>query len=300
MTAPKILITGAGGYAGRALADYFAARGAAVHAVVRRSSYKSVPGSSGITEHVCDLEDPAAVRDLADRLPALDCVVHAAAAQAHRASDSLTGDSDANLRMLEHLTASVRAKRWIHLSTVEVYGAAGRRGPVSPENAGELRPATSYGRSKLACEEFLQKQYDAQVLADVRILRLGPLYDPPGTDGVRRQSIVDRLQLPKLGGAVNIWPKPRYSLCSLDTLLATVDGQVGDDRRGYLVRNVVDPQTYTQQKLRQMFPEYAGLALPLPEPLLRPFYWLLFLIPGRRGYALRCYYWKLLRTNVFR
>lgn len=299
MKSPQILITGAGGYAGRALVDHFVRRGAAVHAVVCRSSYKSAPGQA-VTVHACDLEDRAAVEDLAGRLPDLDCVIHAAAAQATRADDSLAGDSDANRRMLEHLTAYVRAERWIQLSTVEVYGAAGRRGPVRPEDAGELRPATSYGRSKLACEDFLQKQYDAGVLGDVRILRLGPLYDPPGTDGSRRQTVEDRLRLPGLGWAVSIWPKPRYSLCALDTLLAVVEGQAGDERNGWFVRNVVDPQTYTQRKLREMFPQYGGLALPLPEPLLRPLYWWLFLIPGRRGYALRCYYWKLLRVNVFR
>ena len=69
--------------------------------------------------------------------------------------------------------------------------------------------------------------------------------------------------------------------------------QAPDGRR---VSNVADPQPYDQTTLASWFP---GRGLPLPVWLVSPLYWSTVLLPRKSGYALRCLFWKLLRSNTY-
>ena len=90
------------------------------------------------------------------------------------------GEDDAANAFLENIifTSNLlggqlpRLKKFIFLSTLDVYGIAGE---ISEENI--PNPVTNYGKSKLVCEELILDKYkDSNII--VQILRLGHVYGP--------------------------------------------------------------------------------------------------------------------------
>ncbi|MEQ9363063.1 MAG: NAD(P)-dependent oxidoreductase [Leptospirales bacterium] len=297
----RILLTGATGYIGSAVARDLEAAGCTVVGVSRRALPEGgavsagSPGASASPESLrsgyrtaervlCDLGDSEATRRALAEIPPCDVIVHTAAR-----TDSRSDAIEASVAMLRNLFEATRSwgARWVHLSSVSVYGDDRREGIVRIADAA-LRPATNYGRSKLKCEEFLQNSG----AADCRILRITPVYSPDA-----RRNVAVRVYLPGTRLRMRLRPEPRHSLCALEELVAGVRRHVADPRIRRITEHATDAVDYGQHELAERF--QAGPLVTIPEVIFRPIYIVLCWIPGRRAYQLRCVYWKLFRSNVY-
>lgn len=216
-------------------------------------------------------------------------VIHTAAlahGQEIRSDDSY---ERINTAITNNVLKSVDAKgvRFIILSSVAVYGEDKRAGPVS-ERA-DVRPSTDYGKSKLACERIVLDSG----LKDYKILRLSPVYSEQHLEDIRK-----RVFLPgPIKAKVRLIPSPSYSFCHVDTIVEMVINSVSETSTlGTAIQNVADSKPHKQKELLSWFP---GQGIPLPTMLFKPFYYMTYLLPPRRGYGIRCMYWKLFNSNVY-
>jgi nucleoside-diphosphate-sugar epimerase len=175
----KVLVTGGGGFIGRALCAHLAERGIALVAAVRTSaSQQSLPRSQ-----VMVLGDFAAA-EWDDALAAVDSIVHLAG-RAHvlKADADPTPHIVANVHVTRRLLdAAARAgvRRIVFASTVKVYGESTRAG--QPFRAGDpAHPLDAYARSKAEAENILWQVCRESGIEGV-VLRL-PLTYGPGVKG---------------------------------------------------------------------------------------------------------------------
>jgi nucleoside-diphosphate-sugar epimerase len=176
----KILVTGAGGFIGRALCAHLAKQGIAHVAAVRSlTSHLAQPQSQ-----VMALGDFAAAEwDVA--LAGVDSIVHLAG-RAHKEAER---DADptphivANVHVTRRLLdAAVKAgvRRVVFASTIKVYGESTHLG--RPFRAGDpSRPSDAYARSKAEAENVLWQVCRSSGIEGV-VLRL-PLAYGPGVKG---------------------------------------------------------------------------------------------------------------------
>jgi nucleoside-diphosphate-sugar epimerase len=144
----RILLTGAGGFIGRALAGALPVAGHEVVPLTRRT--RGTPG-----EIIGDLTDPATFA----RLPArVDAIVHAAAYVPEREStaelaQAMASNAEATLRLLEY-ARNAGVRRFVHISSAAIYGVPMSPGAVAEDT--EPRPDNAYALSKLAAELMLE------------------------------------------------------------------------------------------------------------------------------------------------
>lgn len=147
----RILITGAGGFIGRAVVAEARARGLQVVAVVRRSV--APEWDQGVTVVTADLSDPASVDALSGGMRGCGAVIHAAA--------HLGGDAEAvaldTLKGTAHLLAALPdGMRLVLVSSITVYDTASAQpGSTITESSALFAEGTApdaYANSKLAQE----------------------------------------------------------------------------------------------------------------------------------------------------
>ncbi len=157
---PKILITGAGGFIGNAVARYFHSQpGLAIRGATRDGRFVA----EGIAPCRLDVRDPA---QLAAALDGIDAVIHCAVGDRATTVDGT--------RLLLQAARTARIRRVVHLSSVAVYGA---RTGVVDENAGlETQAGRSYAHWKVAAEAACREAAVAGV--DVVVLRPAIVYGP--------------------------------------------------------------------------------------------------------------------------
>jgi nucleoside-diphosphate-sugar epimerase len=176
----KVLVTGAGGFIGRALCAHLGDRGVAHVAAVRTlAAYEPLRNSEAIA-----LGDFAAAEwDAA--LSGVDSIVHLSG-RAHVApghDSNPTAHIVANVHVTRRLldaAAKAGVRRVVFASTVKVYGEATRAG--RPFRAGDpARPRDAYAMSKAAAEAILWQVCREHGIEGV-VLRL-PLTYGPGVKG---------------------------------------------------------------------------------------------------------------------
>ncbi|HLY47451.1 MAG TPA: NAD-dependent epimerase/dehydratase family protein [Stellaceae bacterium] len=169
----RILVTGAGGFIGRALCPALAARGHRVVAGVRAAG----PPIAGAELRVLGTISPE--REWATDLRDVDIVVHLAQ-RAHRRAGSTLADEPPAAARLARGAAQAGIRRLLYISSIKAMGDATPAG--RPFRADDPpRPDGAYGRAKLATEQALQ-QVAAETGLDFVILR-PPLVYGPGVGG---------------------------------------------------------------------------------------------------------------------
>ena len=175
----SILVTGAGGFVGKALCDLLVDNGMSVRAVLR---------STAVEDSVIDcisIGDIDGNTDWSSALEDIDCVVHLAArvhVMNEESSDPLEAFRRVNTAGSEKLArdaAKAGVRRLIYLSTIKVNGEQTYDIPFNEKV--ELAPIDPYGLSKWEAENSLRK-VSAETGMEVVIIR-PPLVYGPGVKG---------------------------------------------------------------------------------------------------------------------
>jgi nucleoside-diphosphate-sugar epimerase len=214
----RVLVTGASGFVGRAVAAALAAQGDEVHAAVRTSADAANDGTPapafphGITivRHG-DLGGPV---DWTALLCGIDAVVHLAGI-AHAGPDIAEERYDrVNHRATAALAAASRdagVARFVFVSSIRA-----QTGPAADQVVSERdapRPTDAYGRSKLAAERAV-----AQSGVPFTILRPVLVYGPSVKGNLRALVRLTALPIPLPFGAL----ESRRSLVSLGNLTSAI------------------------------------------------------------------------------
>lgn len=213
-----VIVTGAGGYLGGAVMRACARAGLRTIGL-----HRVLPSTiQGLREGdiVCRLEDGKSVRELFETHTPF-CIVHAAA---WIPSGTATGADtkrafDDNIRATLNLAgaaADIGVKRFIHCSTVEVYGSGPSDGIAYREDDA-LKPEGIYGRSKLAAELAVQL-LEAGATAPI-ILRMPGIHGLPRRGGVVFNLIHNAITNTAL--AIKE-PESRLSLLMIDDAAAAI------------------------------------------------------------------------------
>jgi UDP-glucose 4-epimerase len=171
----RILVTGAGGFIGRAVCPTLAARGHRVVAAMRRNARDPVPGAESRT-----LGEIAPDRDWGGALRDFDIVIHLAQHAHAPPSQSVLAAEPRSAAVLARAAAVSGARRFAYISSIKAMGettAPGR--PFRPEDF--PLPEDAYGHAKLATERALAA-VAAETGLELVILR-PPLVYGPGVGG---------------------------------------------------------------------------------------------------------------------
>ena len=161
-----ILITGAGGYVGSNAAAYFVRRGFHVVGTARARVAERLR-TSGAEVLSVDLDDAEATEALFTRR--IDYVVHVAARVSEVGRDAWF--RSANYEMVRRLaTRALRSgvKRFVYLSTADVYGLHDFHGETEDELAFDLRARNPYPKYKIRSEQWLRDNLPPERFACVR------------------------------------------------------------------------------------------------------------------------------------
>ena len=277
----RILITGINGFIGQALSQAIRANGYEVW---------GIDITSDLDRHVigANLLDRNEVSEVSNKIPQCSVLIHTAALAHGQKPPNGETVLTTNIRITDNVleffgnhTTSI-----IFLSSVAVYGEENRNKPVVVGDT--LRPSTDYGKSKLICEEHVL----GSDIKNCTILRLAPVYDQKHMLDIRKRVFLPGLPSIKM----IIKPSPQYSLTSIDTVSKTVLSILSKSPDGQKIYNISDLEVYNQRELTTWF---TGKEITLPVILTKPFYWLTYLLPNKYGYKIRCFYWKLFRSNIY-
>jgi len=203
----NILITGATGFVGRALAAALAAQGHDVRAVVRRGGV-NIAGMEMVV--MPDLLDETCWLPL---LTGIDIVIHLAALS-HTSGKSEADYDRINRQLTETLIGASRSSgiaRFIFISSVRAQSGPSADRRLTERDAPQ--PTDAYGRSKLAAEEALQRSS-----LPFTILRPVLVYGPQPKGNLRLLLQLARSPLP-LPFANATQPR---SLLAIDNLISAI------------------------------------------------------------------------------
>ncbi len=155
---PRILVTGATGFVGRALCEELLASGYRVTAAVRRKGLSPLPMSPLLT--VIEVGEIGSKTNWTNALQNIDVVIHLAA-RVHMMADKAGGGDEPYLETnalgterLALAAAEQGVKRMIFVSSIKVNGEATTEAPFSSLSVPS--PQDAYGRSKWEAEQRLK------------------------------------------------------------------------------------------------------------------------------------------------
>ena len=169
----RVLITGAAGYTGMALAAHLLTGGYGVRALVRRPAQGSELTQAGAEVVSGDIRDPNVLRPA---LAGVDTVYHLAAVFRRAGvpeSEYRTVHVDATRQLVE-CSAEAGVRRVVHCSTVGVHGDV-QEGPATED--APLRPGDIYQQTKLEGEQMAVATAE-RVGVPLTVVRPGPIYGP--------------------------------------------------------------------------------------------------------------------------
>lgn len=255
----RILVTGAGGFIGRACVAEFVAQGWQVRAISRQVASET-PGLESI--QIRTLEEVDWRRFLTD----VDCIVHLAGV-AHQSGVSAEHYHAINVEVTERLAiAAMEAgvKRLIYLSSIAVYGRP-QCGWI--DDLSDLRPEDDNGRSKAAAEQRIKEISRDSGLAWT-IVRVPMVYGPNAPGNFRRLEKLVRSGLP-LPLAAATAPRSYLGIGNLVSALIRIVESPAAKSRTYLL---TDGDDLSAAQLIQLMADAIGVPCRLwwlPAAIIR-------------------------------
>jgi nucleoside-diphosphate-sugar epimerase len=261
----RVMVTGATGFVGHALARHLAATGAEVVAPVRRPV--EMPGLA--TPHVGEIGPGT---DWAPLLDGVDGIVHCAG-RAHQIADSATNPlaafrsvNTAGTLALAEAAASAGVRRLVFVSSAKVHGEGGSADQPFSEDAPPA-PADPYAVSKWEAEEGLTR-LAARSELEVVTVRPPLVYGPePKANMLRLLRLIDSGMPLPLGAIRN-----RRSMVGLENLasaLATALAHPAAAGRTYVVSDQRDISTPHLIRLLAAAMGRPARLFPVPPMLLQ-------------------------------
>ncbi len=210
----RILVTGAGGFIGRALCAGLAARGHRVIAGLRGAPAPGAAVIDGAEPRI--LGEIAPGRDWSGALDGADIIIHLAQLAHRRAARHALAGEPAAAAALARGAARAGVRRLLYISSIKAMGEA--TGPGRGFRAEDApRPEDAYGRAKLATERALTQVATATGF-ELVILRPPLVYGPGVGANFRALVRLAGSGLPLPFAAVD----NRRSLIALDNLVDLV------------------------------------------------------------------------------
>ena len=259
----KILITGATGFVGEAVARQLnIQKGIQVIAAVR----KKVMNLPSHIEQVM-VDDLSATTDYADTFSDIDVVIHAAArvhVMQDDASDPLVEfrkvNVDGTLNLARQAAAS-GVKRFIFISSIKVNGEATNESPFTPDDT--ITTKDPYGKSKWEAEQGLFKLAETTGM-EVVVIRPPLIYGPGVKANFMKMMQAMQKGLPLPLGAV----QNQRSLVALDNLVSFIVCCVDHPKAANEVFLIADGEDVsTTELLRKIAKAFGKKAMLLPVPV---------------------------------
>jgi nucleoside-diphosphate-sugar epimerase len=255
----RVLITGAGGFLGRATVAAALAAGHEVLAMHRPASPVAAnPDEPRLTWLAGDLRQRA---DWCARLSEVEAVIHCAAAASGDLAGQLAGTVLATETLLEALPPGLL--RFVHVSSFSVYDFDDPRflGLLSESTALEARPwrRDAYTQTKLI-QERLVRQYASERGIPLVVARPGAIYGPGKTWDYGRSLRVGPLDLV-------FAPWARMRLIQVDNCADALVTALTAPVERELVVNLVDaeqPTHWAYRRLARRAGAATGIGVPVP------------------------------------
>ncbi|QLH53936.1 MAG: hypothetical protein CH6_2409 [Candidatus Kapaibacterium sp.] len=195
----KVLVTGATGFIGSFVAEYFASQGFEVRCTIRKSSNLRWVKDRGYELVETDFNSP---QNLKSAVVGVDYIAHIAGTiAAPDYNGYLKGNRDSTFNLLKALELyNPSVKKFLYCSSQTAVGPAKSLSEPVDETT-ECHPITSYGQSKLEAEKEVLNFKD---IFPVTIVRLPAIYGPRDT------ALVDMFRVVHKGIAPLIGFKERY------------------------------------------------------------------------------------------
>lgn len=217
----RVVLTGAGGFIGAALARRLTQAGHTVTALVRPGSSRQRLEGLPLTCVPADVTDPATLRGL---FRGVDWVVHAAGKLGAAGVPELTYQMlhvDGTRHVLRMVQAEAPGARVLHVSSLGVVGpVADPRRNGWPDERAPLAPTNPYERSKATAEQVARNF--AQAGLDVVMVRPEFVYGPGDLHVWGLFQAIQRGFFFYIGSGLN-WCHPTYIEDVVDGMMAALE-----------------------------------------------------------------------------
>jgi nucleoside-diphosphate-sugar epimerase len=262
---PRVLVTGAGGFTGLALARSLSARGHQVRGLIRNPAHAGELARAGVEVVPGDVRDEALVRR---SLEGVDTVYHLAAVFRRAGvpdSEYRTVHVDATRQLIE-LAAELGVRRVVHCSTVGVHGHVAGDAPATED--APFHPMDIYQQTKLE-GEWMAQETARRTGVPLTVVRPGPIYGPGDRRLLKLIGGVARRRFKLLGDG-----SPRFQMVYVDDLIEgfrLAGEQPNAVGRTYIITGQEAPT------LRELVDEIASVAQVSPPRIRLPVwpFWLL-------------------------
>jgi dihydroflavonol-4-reductase len=205
-----VLVTGAAGFTGLALARSLSAGGYPVRALVRHRPQAEDLEAAGAEVVVGDIRDPGII---AEALAGIHTVYHLAAVFRRAGvpdSEYREVHVDATRRLVEE-SAAAGVNRFIHCSTVGVHGDVGLDTPANED--APLHPGDIYQATKLEGEQ-IARDTAQRTGVPLTVVRPGPIYGPGDRRLLKLFGAIARRRFLLLGNG-----SPHFQMVYIDDLV---------------------------------------------------------------------------------
>lgn len=294
-----VLVTGASGFIGSAIATRFLDLGHEVVGLDAKERPHIPPaGRPGFHFYKADITDPAAFPgDIREAEIAVHCaaLVHGASADLSRRNFFAVNCE--GTRNIFNALARGRLRHFLFMSSICVYGALPQRSV--PDETTPPEPEDAYGESKVAAEQAIG-EISGRTGIPSTIFRLTPVYGPGFLTNLRRRVLLPgNLGFYRMTGAA----RRRISLCSVGNVVDVTIGAMDSTAFFGQTFIVKDAEDYSPDDIIQAFKTDLPLrrrpAVPVPVVLPKLAIRVLSLASPDRGR-----YWdyklnKILKDAIF-
>lgn len=221
----RVLVTGASGFLGGAVARAIADDGAFVNGLVREPSRAGyIATYPNITLVTGDLSDADSLRRA---IAGCEIVVHVAAALGGKPEMQQVVNVDGTRRLAE-IAAEAGVSRFVHVSSVAIYGFKDLPDVITEDTPPRPSPY-AYATTKLGAEQAL-REVAARTGLPFTILRPGMIYGPRSNPWTIQMFKLSRAGFVPFigGGSGNAFPIHVDDVCSLTRVLAEHPSAVGE------------------------------------------------------------------------